>query len=492
MSDSSAKKLAISRDQIRAVYGQGEEAVIALVEGLLQRISMLEERVEQLENQLGKHSGNSSKPPSSDGFKAKPKSLRSKSPRSSGGQNGHPGQTLEWSVEVEQVELHRVKSCLRCGTALSDVQIESWDLRQVHDIAPIRVTVTEHQAEVKCCPGCHTWNRGEFPSGVNSLVQYGAHLKALMVYLLDYQLLPSARVEELFFDLLGCDVSEGTLYTSRERCFAELAPVEAAIAQQIAQAEVLHCDETGMRVQGNLWWLHVASTDGLTFYFIHTKRGKAALDAMAILPTYDGISVHDGFQSYAQYACDHALCNAHHLRELAFILERYQQVWAEEMGILLRDLKQQVDHAKAQGEPALPQELRQWFEHRYQTLIAAGFESNPLPDPSPPDAAKSRGRPKQSPAKNLLDRLQRHQPQVLAFMYDFRIPFDNNQAERDLRMMKLKQKISGGFRSAAGAQMFGRIRGYISTLKKQGLNVLAALKQVFLGNPTLPTTLQPE
>ncbi|MGV0029360.1 IS66 family transposase [Phormidesmis priestleyi] len=227
---------------------------------------------------------------------------------------------------------------------------------------------------------------------------------------------------------LGCKISEGTLYRSREQCFAELAPVEALIEQQIGQAEVLHCDETGMRVQGKLWWLHVASTDGLTFYFVHTKRGKAAMDAMAILPEYDGTSLHDGLKSDEQYDCDHALCNAHHLRELAFITAllrryrkgRYAQPWAEEMGILLRDLKQQVDAAKALGETALSGELRQGFEDRYQTLIVAGLAANPSPDPPPPDAAKSRGRPKQSPAKNLLDCLQHHQAQVLAFMVDFR------------------------------------------------------------------------
>jgi transposase len=311
-----------------------------------------------------------------------------------------------------------------------------------------------------------------------------------MVYLLDYQLLPSARVAELLSDVFGCELSEATLYTSRESCFAGLATVEMAIAAQVQHAEVLHCDETGMRVNGKLWWLHVASTDGLTFYFVHTKRGKEAMDAMGILPHYEGISVHDGLKSYAQYACQHALCNAHHLRELTFILERYQQIWAEEMSILLCDLKQQVDDAKARAEKALEPELVQWFEERYQTLIQAGLAANPRPE-LPPDAVKPRGRPKQSPAKNLLDRLQ-HQDQVLAFMYDFQVPFDNNQAERDLRMMKLKQKISGGFRSVQGAQMFARIRGYISTLKKQGLNVLDALKQVFLGNPTMPTMLQPK
>lgn len=490
MSQSNPKKLVISRDEIRAIYAQGEDAVIALVEGLLQRIVVLEERVEALEGQISKNSRNSSKAPSTDRFKPRAKSQRRKSERSSGGQTGHPGQTLEWSVEVNHVEQHCVEACAVCGASLAQVEVEAWDLRQVQDIAPIAVTVTEHQAEVKCCPHCQTLNRGEFPPEVNSVVQYGASLKGLMVYLLDYQLLPSARVEELLSDVLGCEISEATLYNSRERCFEALASVEAVIAAQIQQADVLHCDETGMRVKGKLWWLHVASTDALTFYFVHRKRGKDAMDAMEILPNYEGISVHDGFKSYAQYACEHALCNAHHLRELAFILERYQQIWAEEMGILLRELKQQVDQAKARGEMALDADLVQWFEQRYHTLIESGLTANPAPDP-PPDAVKPRGRPKQSPAKNLLDRLQR-QEQVLAFMYDFRVPFDNNQAERDVRMMKLKQKISGGFRSVEGAQMFGRIRGYISTLKKQGLNVLEALKQVFLGNPTMPTMLQPE
>lgn len=211
--------------------------------------------------------------------------------------------------------------------------------------------------------------------------------------------------------------------------------------------------------------------------------------SMGILPHYEGINVQDGLKSYTQYACEHALCNAHHLRELAFILERYQQIWAEEMSILLCDLKQQVNDAKARNQKALEPDLVQWFEERYQALIQAGLTTNPMPQ-LPSEAAKPRGRPKQSPAKNLLDRLQ-YQDQVLAFMVDFRVPFDNNQAERDLRMMKLKQKISGGFRPVGGAQMFARIRGYISTLKKQGLNVLDALKQVFLGNPTMPSMLQP-
>lgn len=425
MSETSPKKLTISRDEVRAVYAQGEDAVIALVEGLLERIAVLEARVEALENQISRNSRNSSKAPSSDGFKPKTKSQRRKSERSSGGQPGHPGSTLEWSTEVDQVEQHWVATCSVCGQSLREVEAETWDLRQVRDIAPIRLTVTEHQAKVKRCPHCQTLNRGEFPPQVNSVVQYGASLKGLMVYLLDYQLLPSARVADLLSDVFGCELSEATLYTARESCFAGLASVEAAIAAQVQQAEVLHCDETGMRVNGKLWWLHVASTDGLTFYFVHPKRGKEAMDAMGILPPYKGISVHDGLKSYAQYACEHALCNAHHLRELTFILERYQQIWAEEMSILLCDLKQQVDDAKVRNQKALEPDLVQWFEERYEVLIQAGLAANPMPQ-EPPDGAKPRGRPKQSPAKNLLDRLQ-HQEKVLAFMYDFRVPFDNNQ-----------------------------------------------------------------
>lgn len=484
------KKLEIRPDEIREVYAQGEEAVIALVEGLLQRIAKLETRVEALENQQRKDSHNSSKPPSSDGFKRRTQSLRSKSDRASGGQIGHPGGTLEWVETVDRVEAHTVSHCQGCGASLQAVAVNEWELRQVHDLEPIRLQVTEHQAEVKCCPHCQSLNRGEFPADVNSVVQYGAGIKGLMVYLLEYQLLPSERVCQLLSDVLGCEISEGTLYNSRERCFEQLAAVEEQIMEGMQQAPVGNFDETGLHINGKLWWLHVASNERLTYYFVHAKRGKAAMEEMNILPQFEGVSVHDGWSSYAQYECDHALCNAHHLRELCFIEERYQQLWAAEMSALLMEMKQQVEQAQAQADKSLPLAARQQFESRYQILVATGLAANP-PTQSNPDAPNSHGRPKQSPAKNLLDRLQLHQAQVLAFMHDFRVPFDNNQAERDLRMMKLKQKISGGFRLLAGAQMFCRIRGYISTLKKQGLNVLDALRQVFMENPVLPT-LRPE
>jgi len=483
-----APKLQISRVELHGIYVQGEEAVMALVEGLLERIGQLEERIEALENQGKKDSRNSSKPPSSDGFGKRNQSLRQKSERPSGGQTGHPGSTLEWRAEADHIFVHPVGDCQECGTNLSEGDVERFECRQVHDLPPLRLEVSEHQAEVKICPHCHWETRAAFPADVNSVVQYGAGVKGLMVYLLEGQLLPSARVCELMSEVFACELSEGTLYNARDRCFETLAPVELSVKAALQAAEVVHFDETGMRVKGQLFWLHVACTRGLTYYFMHPKRGTAAMDEMDILPHFQGISVHDGFSSYAQYDCEHSACNAHHLRDLIFILERYQQPWAQEMMDLLREGKHQVEEAIISAPTLTPQVLTE-LEARYQAILKQGLEINP--PPPPPETTKKKGRKAQTPAKNLLDRLQSQRQQVLRFLYDFRVPFDNNQAERDIRMVKLKQKISGGFRSQAGAQQFSRIRGYLSTMRKQGQKLLNVLRQVFLGQPVLPS-LQPE
>lgn len=476
----------ISREEIRAVYAQGAEAIIALVEGLLKRIEeleLLEERVVALENQLSKNSRNSSKPPSGDGFGKRTKSLRRKSERSSGGQAEHPGTTLEWRDEVDWVVEHPVVLCCGCGASLEHEPVEGIIARQVHDLPPLRLEVSEHQAEVKCCPECGLENHGRFPQQVCHPVQYGAVVKGVMVYLMEGQLLPSGRSCELLDEVFGATVSEGTLYNARAQCFEAIEPIATAIHTHLQKATVEHFDETGMRVNGKLWWLHVACTDGLTYYFVHPKRGKAAIDEMNILPQFEGKAVHDSWVSYGSYeGCRHYLCNAHHLRELTFIFERYQQPWAFQMILLLCTIKHQVDQAKASGQTALAPDLILEFEHRYPAILEQGFAANP---PPPPPPVKSRGRIKQSPPRNLLHRLNQ-QAAVLGFMHDFTVPFDNNQAERDLRMMKLKQKISGGFRSIEGANMFCRIRSYLSTLRKQGFPVLDALVNLFMGNPVFP------
>jgi transposase len=355
---SKPSRLSMSRDEIRAVYAEGEDAVIALVESLIARINQLEERVEALENQVSKNSRNSSKPPSGDGFGKRTKSLRQPSDRASGGQAGHPGQTLEWRAEPEQTEVHPVSICTGCGQNLTSVPVQDWELRQVHDLPLLALQITEHQCEVKCCPDCGVLNRGQFPPEVSETVQYGPQLQGLIVYLMELQLLPSARVCELLAEVYGLELSEGTLYNVRSRCFEALTDCESELKQALKEAPVLHMDETGLRVKAKLWWLHVACTDSLTFYFVHTKRGQNALDAMGILVDFAGKGVHDGWQSYTYYDFIHSLCNAHHLRELLFIVERYQQDWASQMITLLVTMKRQVDEAKAQGKTALaPEQL---------------------------------------------------------------------------------------------------------------------------------------
>ena len=489
-------KISVSRQEIKAAYKAGEEAVIELVEGLsaqyltlieklLEQQAGLEARVKALEDKQSKTSRNSSKPPSGDGFGRRTRSLRKKSERPSGGQKGHPGSTLEWCEQVDEVVTHSVNKCERCGTSLQATAVMDYEVRQVHDLPPLSLRVVEHQAEVKCCPACECLNQGAFPSALPSQVQYGNGVKGLMVYLMEGQLLPSRRTQEIFAEVFGCSISEGTLYNARAKCFEQLEPIAQQIKKQLTRAAVLHCDETSLRVNHQLQWLHVASTAKLTSYFVHDKRGREAIDEMGVLSDFDGVSVHDGWQSYFGYDCAHSLCNAHHLRELRFLVERDKQVWAEQMMRLLLDIKAQVAQAKAIGEQALTKQQLYDFEARYQTILMAGFKANP-PPPVDPDAPKKRGRTQQSAAKNLLDRLERHESAVLAFMLDFRVPFDNNQAERDVRMMKLKQKISGCFRSDIGARQFCRIRGYLSTMRKQKRPILAALTSTFSTAPMMP------
>lgn len=391
----SPSRTTISRKEIREVYAQGEDAVIALVESLAARINALEERLEAVENQLKKDSHNSSKPLSSDGFKKRTKSLREQSERPSGGQSGHLGQTLEWHNEPTQAMIHRVVSCQDCGTSLENVAVASWDVRQVHDLPPIELDVMEDQCELKCCPHCGTLNRGIFPVYVEHPIQYGPNIQSWAMYLMNVQLILSLRIHELFSEAFNVSLSE------------------------------------------------------------------------------------------ANYDCLHSPCNAHHLRELVFIVEEFKQSWAQEMLDLLVEMNQSVNLAKSSEMEFLEAAQTKAFEVKYGQILDLGFTANPVVPP-PENAPKRKGRPKQSKAKNLLDRLEKDQETVLRFLHNFQVTLDNNQAERGVRMMKLKQKISGGFRSESGATISCRIRGYRSTLQKQGHNMWDALVQLLMGNPISP------
>lgn len=353
----------------------------------------------------------------------------------------------------------------------------------MYDLPPVRLRVTEHQALRLRCPACQQVSDGTFPAEAPSRAQYGPRLRALAVYLVEQQLLPYERACEVLTDVCGAALSEGTLATWLQQSADALEPVEVAIKMALSRAPVLHHDETGVRRVGKLAWAHVTCTERLTHYAIHAKRGREATDALGILPTYQGVSVHDGWKPYQAYMqCRHALCNVHHLRELTFLEEQYQQTWATEMKTLLREMQAATDDARAQGASQLAAAPRRAFVARYAAALASGLAANPPPTRRP----RQRGRCKQSPARNLLQRLWFQQAQVLAFLDDLTIPFDNNQAERDVRMLKTQQKVSGGFRSEVGAAAFARTRGYLSTLRKQGIGLLDALRSLFIGAPLYP------
>jgi transposase len=455
----------------------------ALIEGLHTQVGLLEEQVQVVQERLNKDSHNSHLPPSSDRFQRQPKSLRKRSGKKPGGQAGHTGNTLMLSPTPDAVIVHPVEQCQHCQRDLREVESLHVERRQVLDLPPKRMVVIEHQAQQKCCPACQQVSVAAFPLDVRAPVQYGAALGAVGVYLVQQQLLPYERASEVIEDLLGPPMSVGTLQGLVERCAAQLAPVEQRIKAALSQADVLHQDETGLYVAGQRQWMHVSATEHLTHYGVHPKRGKEALDAIGILANFQGVSVHDGWRSYWQYLCQHALCNVHHLRDLTFLHEEQHQDWAGQMKTLLLDIKTAVDQARALGLRSLhPLEVADW-KAQYVALLAEGYQANP---PDPPPEVGTKGRRKQSAARNLLDRLSKHQEAVLRFLDNFAVPFDNNLAERDLRMVKVQQKISGCFRSVVGASAFCRIRGYVSSLRKQGLPVLSALEQALLGHPVFP------
>src|SRR6266581_4759150 len=426
------KELAVAQEQLataREVFAQ------------------LSARIERLEGQIRKDSHNSSKPPSSDsGIRPvhKTKSLRGKSGKQSGGQPGHRGHTL---LMVSQPDT-------------------------IVALAP------------PSCQCCQQETRAVLPAGLEpAAVQYGPMTRAVAVYLQCMHLLPYARTCQILSDLLGTTFSQASLQAALQSASQQVEEALDAIKTGLIGSQVMHNDETGFRVAGRRLWLHVAATSQLTYYQYHQKRGKAATDAIGILPQFQGISVHDSWASYLEYACVHALCNVHYLRELTFIAEHYKQPWAQDIKDLLLEIKAQVDLVRAQGKAVLPRAMRQEYEARYLRLVEQGIAANP-----PPARKKgTRGPLRGDDVRNLLHRLRVYQALILRFMHQFIVPFDNNLAEQDIRMMKVQQKISGCFRTPGGATIFCRLRSYLSTMRKQGVHLLTALQHVFLGSPLLPS-----
>lgn len=477
----------MEREKILIIYEAGPEAVINLINQLTARTAELEERVKSLEERLNKNSRNSSRPPSTDAYapkKPKPKSRRIKGGKKVGGQKGHPGTTLKMVDNPDETVIHDVNECSNCHTSLENKEAKNYEIRQTFDIPPVTLHSTEHRAEIKLCPKCGHINKAEFPDGITQPVQYGPRLRAFAVYLHDYQLIPYDRGCELLSDVYGCEISPATLIRAENECFEGLEEFENVIMNALLQSPVINCDETGMKIEGIRNWLHVACTTNMTYYFAHPKRGSKAMDDMGILPNYNGVIIHDFWKPYYKYLCDHGLCDTHLLRELTNISENYEQEWSGEMAELLLSIKGCIDETREMSDSLTTEQIRD-FEMMYDYITKMGLEENPLPldlDTKP----KKRGRKKQTKPKNLLDRFVDYKGDILRFMYDFEVPFDNNLAERDVRMMKVQQKISGTFRSVQGARSFCRIRGYISTMTKNKRSVIDAIGAVFNGKPFVP------
>lgn len=474
-------QLQMENEQLRQENAQLREVVGQLVE-----------QIKQVEARAAKDSHNSSKPPSSNGFKEpvrKTKSLREQSGKKSGGQSGHPGKTLLMVDEPDQTIILHPKQCQRCQQDLGEARIIRRERFQMVDLPKLDLQVTEYQTSVKLCPCCQAETRASLPEGmIPASVQYGPQIKALAVYLVTLQLLPVQRVSHLLSDLFGSTFSEASVLLACQKSAQSVAGVVEQIKTALQNSRVLHNDETGFRVLKQRWWLHVACTQWWTLYLAHPKRGDEALKAMDILPGYQGTSVHDSLSMYLSYPCQHALCVAHYLRELTYAHEQFHQSWAEQMKRVLRTIHLQVEQARRDGTRQLAEQDQQDYRRRYQELLHIGLAANPPPT----ERSGQRGAIKKSEVLTLLLRMQQHEDCVLRFMTDFEVPFTNNQAESDLRMMKLRQKISGCFRTVEGSAVFCTLRSYLSTMQKQGVHLLTALASTCTASPLSPPLLETE
>ena len=444
-------------------------------EELIALIAALKSRIAELERQLGLNSSNSGKPPSSDGLKkpARVSSLRERSGKKPGGQKGHKGETLRQVTDPNEVVDHYPSACSMCGAGLDPETSVGHSARQVFDLPePQPVVVTEHRAHDCQCAVCGTTTRALFPDGVNAPVQYGARIAAFVVYLLHYQFLPEDRLVELMADLFGVKLAAATIARMSRTCAERLRGFAETVRDLVAGALVKHMDETGFRIGGKTQWLHVASTALLTFYRVCAKRGS-------LLAHVKGIIVHDHWKPYyTMQGVLHALCNAHHLRELKALVEIEREDWARKMQRLLRRACHAVNVARERGV-ALKPRLIECFERCYDAILAEGLGFHaaqaPLARTAMKGAGKRRGRAPRRTGHNFLLRLATRKEDTLRFLHDPTVPFTNNQAERDGRMMKLRQKISGGFRSFEGAMDFAVIRSFFSTAKKQSWNIIDAV-----------------
>jgi transposase len=449
----------------------------------------LQARVAELERRLGKDSSNSSRPPSSDGLGKPPAPRRQRrgGGRAAGKQPGAPGAHLAQVADPDEVVVHRPVACEGCGGDLTLAPVMGVEVRQVFDLPEVRLWVCEHRAERRQC-ACGHLTAGVFPAQARAVACYGAGVRGLASYLMVGHHLPVERATQVLDDGLGAGCSAGTLGGLAAEAARGLGGFVERVREQLARSQVAHFDETGARVAGRLHWVHSASTPLLSLFVVHPKRGVAAMDAAGVLPGFGGVAVHDGWSPYWRYPkATHALCAAHLGRELEAVAELPGQGWAAELAEWFAIACGQAAAAREAGADRLAATILAGLQDRYDRILATGRAANP-PPPRPPGR---RRRPKRSPAACLLGRLEVQRDEVCRFLEDLRVPPTNNLAERDIRMVKLQQKISGCWRTLDGAQAFLTVRSYISTARKHGINPLVALRRLFEGDPWMPAPAPP-
>lgn len=467
----------LKREEILLAYEAGPDAVCELV---LTRFAALEARLLELEKRPGKNSSNSGKPPSSDGLRRTASLRPQNTGRKPGGQPGHKGHTLVQSDQPDETVTLASGRCGACGASLEDVPATGVEKRQVFDLPPPRLVVTEFRAARKQCPCCGVSGVAAFPPGVEAPAQYGPGIKALMTHLHATHLLPVERTADLVGDLCGHRPGAAAVVKSVAEAAALMGETVDAIGEALVKEPVVHVDETGVRCERKTSWLHVCSTPLLTHYSFSTRRGTEGFAAAGILPRLRGVAVHDFWKPYQRLDCVHAYCNAHLLRELKFMGEVCGHGWAGEIAGVLMEMKSLADSARKSGRVEPEPAARRVLETRHDGLVAASLLEHPANTVRP--AGKRRGRIKQSLEHLLLMRLDREREGVLRFLADTGVPFDNNQAERDLRMMKVQQKVSGCHRSRDGAERFCVVRSYLGTAWKLGLGLLDCITDAFRGS----------
>jgi len=458
--------------------------IFDLITRLLSYILFLEKRIIELENRLNLNSSNSSIPPSKDPLnkpKRKIPNSRVPSGKKPGGQKGHPGVTLSPVEEPDIVIDHMPSVCSGCGTTVQTKLTKFLGERQEVEIPPVKIQYIAHRIHSYFCPHCQVITNGTYPEHITQKIQYGPRLIAYVAYLSVYQLIPVKRLTQILYDFHGCSISQGTVINMIERVGSNLEGFTKKVTELLIESPVIHTDETGMKVGKKKYWLHLASTQFLTLYGIFRSRGHAGIEALGVLPNYFGIAIHDFWESYSKYPCKHAYCNAHIIRELTRVEEETNQQWAVKMRSLLVKAKK-ISELFHQKDELVPDILIQQISEEYSNYIFEGLKANPPPKP----IKGKRGKTRQPHARNLLVRMQKYQNEILLFLVNPLVPFDNNQAERDIRMPKLKMKVSGLFRSEDGATAFSRIRSYVSTMQKNDVSVIDGIIAASKGRPWMP------